>query len=317
MNFPALLSINLTLFLLIICGWLCRRWDIIDTAASKKLSKLILSIGQPMLIIASLNNAEYSPENLRLAGQVTLLGFGLHIFVAASAYFLCKLIKRNFNKAKIFEFSLVFGNCGFIGFPILDSLLGKGFGSFLGAFYVISFHLFFWTWGILIFARGRDDIKLTPKKIFLNFGTVPCAIGVLLYFLKPIFVTPDFIGNFMNYMGNLCTPISVLVTGALLATISLRRMFTDWKLYLHSLLKLILFPLAVCVLATVIGLPELLILLATAMAAVPCGASVSMLAELYDIEPAYASQTVGMTSILSTVTLPVIMLAAQWIVSFI
>ena len=317
MNFPALLSINLTLFLLIICGWLCRRWKIIDTAASKRFSKLILSVGQPMLIVASLNNAEYSPENLKSAGQVTLLGFALHALIATRAYFMCKLIKRSFNKAKIFEFSLVFGNCGFIGFPILDSLLGNGFGSFLGAFYVISFHLFFWTWGILIFARGRDDIKLTPKKILLNFGTVPCAIGVLLYFLKPVFVLPDFAGNFMNYLGNLCTPISVLVTGALLATISLRQMFTNWKLYLHSLLKLILFPLAVCVLATIIGLPELLVLLATAMTAVPCGASVSMLAELYDIEPAYASQTVGMTSILSTVTLPVIMLAAQWIVSLI
>lgn len=317
MNFPALLSINLTLFLLIICGWLCRRWKIIDTAASKRFSKLILSVGQPMLIVASLNNAEYSPENLKLAGQVTLLGFALHALIATLAYFMCKLIKRNFNKAKIFEFSLVFGNCGFIGFPILDSLLGNGFGSFLGAFYVISFHLFFWTWGILIFARGRDDIKLTPKKILLNFGTVPCAIGVLLYFLKPVFVLPDFAGNFMNYLGNLCTPISVLVTGALLATISLRQMFTNWKLYLHSLLKLILFPLAVCVLATIIGLPELLVLLATAMTAVPCGASVSMLAELYDIEPAYASQTVGMTSILSTATLPVIMLLAKWILSLI
>ena len=315
MNFPALLSINLTLFLLLICGWICRRLEIIDTLSSKRLSKLILSVGQPMLIIASLNNAEYSPENLKLAGAVTLLGFALHTFAAVFAYFLCKLIKRNFNKAKIFEFSLVFGNCGFIGFPILDSLLGDGFGSFLGAFYVISFHLFFWTWGILIFARGRDDIKLTPKKIFFNFGTVPCAIGVLLYFLKPVFALPNFMGSFMNYLGSLCTPISVLVTGALLATISLKKMFVNWKLYLHSLLKLVLFPLAVCLIAKIIGLPELLVLLATAMAAVPCAASVTMLAELYDIEPGYASQTVGMTSILSTATLPVIMLLAEWIVS--
>ena len=317
MNFPALLSINLTLFLLLICGWLCRRWGIIDTLSSKRLSKLILSVGQPMLIVASLNNAEYSPENLKLAGQVTLLGFAIHAVVALFAYLLCKLIKRHFNKAKIFEFSLVFGNCGFIGFPILDSLLGDGFGSFLGSFYVISFHLFFWTWGILIFARGREDIKLTPKKIFLNFGTVPCAIGVLLYFLKPFFVLPNFLGNFMNYLGSLCTPVSVLVTGALLATISLRQMFRNWKLYLHSLLKLILLPLAVCLITTLIGLPELLILLATAMVAVPCAASVTMLAELYDIEPGYASQTVGMTSILSTATLPVIMLLAQWVVSLV
>ena len=315
MNFPALLSLNLTLFLLLVCGWVCRRLGIIDPLFSKRLSKLILSVGQPMLIVASLNNAEYSPENLRLAGTVTLLGFALHAFAAIMAYLFCKLIKRNFNKAKIFEFSIVFGNCGFLGFPILDSLLGDGFGSFLGAFYVISFHLFFWTWGILIFARGRDDIKLTPKKIFFNFGTVPCAIGVAVYFLKPLFELPDFLGSFMNYMGNLCTPISVLVTGAMLATISLRAMFTNWKMYVHSLIKLILLPASVCILTILCGLPDLLVLLSTAMMAVPCGASVTMLAELYDIEPGYASQTVGMTSILCTATLPVIMLLAEWVVS--
>ena len=283
MNFQALLSIILTLFLLLICGYFCRKTGIIDTTASKKLSRLILSVGQPMLIVASLNNAEYSKENLDLAWKVTLLGFVLHAVVAVGAYWLCRIVKRNPDKAKIFEFSLVFGNCGFIGFPILDSLLGEGVGSFLGAFFVISFHLFFWTWGILIFARGREDIRLTPKKILLNFGTVPCAIGVVLYLL--------------------------------LATISLKQMFSNWKLYLHSLLKLILMPVGVCVLAKLCGLSPILIQLATAMTAVPCAASVTMLAELYDIEPGYASQTVGMTSIFCTATLPAVMLLAQWVIA--
>lgn len=315
MNFPSLLSIILTLFFLLVCGWICRKTDIIDTLASKRLSRLILAIGQPMLIIASLNKAEYSKENLTLAWQVTLLGFVLHTLIAVIAYLLCRLIKRNFNKAKIFEFSLVFGNCAFIGFPILDSLLADGIGSFMGSFYVISFHLFFWTWGILIFARGRDDIKLTPKKILFNYGTVPCAIGVALYLLKPIFVLPSFAGQFFTYLGSLCTPISVLITGALLATVSLKAMFGSWKLYVHSFLKLFFLPMLVCVLTKLCGLPELFILFSTAMTAVPCASSVTMLAELYDIEPAYASQTVGMTSILCTASLPVVMLFAQWIVT--
>lgn len=314
MNFQALLTIILTLFLLLICGYVCRKTGVIDTAASKRLSKLILSIGQPMLIVASLNNVPYSKENLDLAWKVTLLGFALHTLVAFGAFWVCRLIKRNPSKAKIFEFSLVFGNCGFIGFPILDSILGNGFGSFLGAFYVISFHLFFWTWGILIFARGRDDIRLTPKKILLNFGTVPCAIGVALYLLKPLLTVPDFVSKCMDYLGSLCTPISVLVTGALLATISLRQMFTNWKLYVHSLIKLILMPTFICLLAKLCGLSPTLILLSTAMAAVPCASSVTMLAELHDIEPGYASQTVGMTSILCTATLPVVMIFAQWVI---
>ena len=85
------------------------------------------------------------------------------------------------------------------------------------------------------------------------------------------------------------------------------------KLYLHSLIKLILFPVAVCLLAKLCGLQQSYILLATAMAGMPSAATVTMLAELYEIEPGYASQTVGITSLLSTASLPLVMLFAQWI----
>lgn len=315
MNFlPSLLTILLTLFLLMICGYICRRRNIIDTVASKRLSSLIISVGQPMMIIAALNNAKYSKENLTVAWQVTLIGFAVHAVLAMLALLICKLLTGNSNRKKIFEFSLVFANCGFLGFPILDSILGEGVGSFIGAFYVISFHLFLWTWGILILSRDREDIRLTPKKIFFNFGTVPCAIGVVLYLLKPIFVLPDFFGKFFSYLGNLCTPISVLVTGALLATISIGGMIRNKRLYLHALIKLILLPLIACLIAKLCGLSDTYILTVTAMVGVPSAATITMLAELYDIEPGYASQTVGMTSVLSTVTLPLVMLFAQWIV---
>ncbi|MBQ7172989.1 MAG: AEC family transporter [Clostridia bacterium] len=315
--FPALLTIMLTLFALIVCGFICRKTKVIDTPASKALSRLILAVGQPMLVISALSRAEYSRENLTIAWQVTLIGFSVHALLALLSYFICKTLKKDFDEAKIFEFSLVFANAGFIGFPVLDAIFGSGIGSFMGAFYTISFHLFLWTWGILIFGRKREDIKLTPKKIFLNFGTVPCAIGLVLYLCKgiPGFAIPDFADKFFGYLAGLCTPISVLVTGALLATISLKEMLKTPKLYLHSAIKLILYPLFFCVLAKLLGLPDNYVLLVTALTGVPSAATVSMLAEVYDIKPGFASQTVGLTSVLSVATLPLVMLFANWIIT--
>ncbi len=336
--FLPLLTIILTLFFLMICGFVARRTGIIDTNASKALSKLIISIGQPMMIIAALAKAEYTPENITIAWQVVVISTAMHILMALMAFLFCKLLKKKPDENKIFEFSLVFANAGFIGFPILDAIFGDGIGSLMGAFYVISFHLFLWTWGIMILARGREDIKLTPKKIFLNYGTVPCAIGILIFLLKGVIILPkesallpvcNAFMSFFSYLGNLCTPISVLVTGALLATISLPRMFTNAKLYLHSAIKLIAFPIVICLLAKLafLGITtafpnalspqtvQIYILLSAAMAGVPSAATITMLAELYDIEPGYASQSVGMTSILSTATLPLVMIVAQWIAS--
>lgn len=316
MNFSALLSIILTLFVLLICGLVARKVGVINDASSKGLSRLIISIGQPAMIIAALANAEYTQENLKIAWQVTLISFAMHTLMALMAFGFCKLLKKNPDQIKIFEFSLVFGNCGFIGFPILDSILGEGIGSFMGAFYVISFHLFLWTWGIIILARGREDIRMTPKKAIFNYGTIPCAIGVAMYLFKPIFdVTTefDFLGKSLNYLGNLCTPISVLITGALLATLPLKKIFTNTRIYLHAAIKLLALPVIFCFLAKLCGLSDTYLLMVVAMAGVPSAATITMLAELYDIEPAYASQTVGMTSVLSTATLPVVMLLAEWV----
>lgn len=321
--FKSLLPIILTLFLLLVCGFLCRKWHIIDETASKKLSRLIISVGQPMLIIGALNNAEYSKENLRIALWATLIGFVIHTATAAVAFLICRKMK-DLNRAKIFEFSLLFSNCGFLGFPILDSVFKSSIGSFMGAFYVISFHLFMWTWGMAILGRQRSDIRLTPKKILVNYGTVPCAIGIALYLLKPVFALLPLpvhtyalepIGKFFTYLGSLCTPISVLITGGLLATVSLRATLRDRSLYLQSFLKLLVFPLLACVIAKLCGLSEQYILLCTVMAGLPSAASVCILGELHDIEPAYASQTVGVTSLLVTFTLPCMMLLAQLIIS--
>ncbi len=311
---PSLLATMVTLFLLMLCGYICRKKGIIDTVASKRLSSLIISVGLPMMTIGALNNAEYSKENLNVAWKVTLIGFAVHTLLALGSYLICKR-RHVTDQMKIFEFTLVFANCGFLGFPILDSILGEGVGSFMGAFYVISFHLFIWIWGIMILARGRKDIKMTPKKALLNFGTVPCAIGLALYLLKPVFTVPEAVGKFFSYLGGLCTPISVLITGALLATVSLSKMFKNGKLYLHSAIKLLLFPIVFCLLAKLCGMDRTFILLVTAMVGVPSAATITMFGELYEIDPAYASQTVGMTSLLATATLPAVMIFAQWVVT--
>ncbi len=315
MNFPALLSIIATLFLLMACGFFARKVGIIDDVASKRLSTLIIKIGQPMMIVSALVEAEFSYENLKDGFIIIGVGLVLHSFMAVLAFFLCKGFK-DLDERKITEFSLLFTNGGFIGFPIMKALFGPT-GLFLASFYIISFHLFIWSWGIAILARKRTDIKLTVRKIFINLGSVPCLIGILLYMAVipfPNFVLPEFLTTFMSYLSGLCTPISVLITGALLATRTPKQIFGSGKIYYFSALKLIGMPLVVCVLGKLIGLPADMVLFCTVEAALPAAASITMFSEMYGLNAGYASQTVGTSSLLSVVTLPLVLYAAQWIV---
>lgn len=321
MNFDKLYIVIATLFIILSIGFLCRKVGIIDDTASKKLSKLILSVGQPAMLISSLASAEYNAENLKIALIMLVLGFVFHIFLALISYIFALPLKKNLDEQKLSEFGLMFTNCAFIGFPIFEALLGP-IGKFMAAFLCVSFNILLWTWGLIIMGRGRNDIKLTPKKALINFGTIPCLIGFALFMLKTPaigFEMPEFFMSAAGYLANLCTPISVLVTGALIATQKPKKIFLNWKLYYFNAIKLFAFPLLICLLSKLVILLvpvegiEIYAIFVTAAAALPTASSVTMMAETYGLDSGYSSLTVGTSSILAVLTIPVTMMIAQWI----
>ena len=299
-----------TLAILLAVGFGSRKLGLIDDAFSKKLSKLVVNIGQPTLIVSSLISQEYSAENLK-RGLIALgISFGLHSFMGLLAFLFAKFIK-DFDKRKISEFGMVFVNAGFIGFPILESLFGAD-GLFCGAFYLIGFHMFLWTWGILILSRGREDIKPTPRKIFLNCGTVPCFIGFALYLLNlPI---PQFLTQPLGYLAELCTPLAMMIAGSLIATGSLRELFGAGVNFFTATIKLLVMPAIVCVCLNLLGLSDFYVIFGTVMAALPSASMVTILGEIYGISPAFASRVVGFTTIVCSFTLPLMVAVAQLVV---
>ncbi len=312
-TFFNLLSIIGVLSLMLITGYLCRRLGVIDEIASKRLSKLIIDVGQPMMIIGALISKEFSWELLRAGLIYMLIGFLLHPAMALIAYLASPLFEGG-SRRGISIFSIIFNNCGFIGLPILNAIF-PGQGAFYGAFFLIGFHVYIWTLGLFILSRDSDNVKLTPKKAIFNFGTIPCAIGLALYILKAVLPIPTFVIDFTNHLGNLCLPISLLIIGALLATQDMRRMLSSWRLYFFNFVKLIIVPLFICLLVKLVtlGMEDnySIILFCTVIAAMPSATTVAMLSELYDLDSPYAAQVVGTTSLFSLATLPLLYFIAD------
>ena len=295
------------LFILMLVGFGARLLGVIDDASTKRLSKLIICIGQPCMIVNALIGYDFSTDGLISGASILGLGFILHAFMALVSFFSCKIYRfRDLDEQKLTEFSMIFGNCGFLGFPLMEALWGSE-GLFLSAFFNISFQVFIWTWGLSIIARGRDDIKVSLKKIFLNYGTIPCAVGIALYALRAVVPAyPEAITMTFSALASICTPISVLVTGALLATRTPKQILADPEVYYMSALKLLVIPVAVCLIAHLCGLDDKSVTFLSIMSALPSASTVTMMAELYGVKPGFASQTVGTSSLLSIATMPII-----------
>jgi len=167
--------------------------------------------------------------------------------------------------------------------------------------------------GLAILARGRSDIRLTPKKALVNFGTVPCLIGLLLFISR--IPMPEAFLDLTGYLGSLCTPISIIITGSNLARRSLKKMLTSPLVYYTAAIRLIAIPLVITVLLWLVGIPDDFVVFGCVLAAMPTAAVVTMYAEMYDIKPGVAAEFVGSTSILCTATLVPVISFAAWLVS--
>ena len=316
MDFPAFLSTVITMFAILVVGFVLGKMGVINSTASKNLSKLIIMIGQPALIIHSIIGKTYSPANLKLA--LTSLAFGLviHIVMAIIAYFACIRIKDPDDR-KITEFAMIFGNIGFLGIPVMGALFPEN-GAFVSTFFIVSFNILLWIIGIGIMARKRDDIKLTVKKAFINKGTVPSLIGFIIFLIPsvfPSFKVPTFAGDTISYIASLCTPISMLIIGALLSGRTVKQVFGSGKVYYLCLFKLLIIPVFFAVVLKLIGVSDFWILFITAVSAMPSASATSMFAELYDTAPGYSAQCVGTSTLLSLATMPLIILLATTITS--
>ena len=316
MNFSAFSTTVITMFIILAIGYILGKTNVIDRTASKNLSKLIVVIGQPALIINSIISKTYSPENLSLALTSIGFAFAMHLTMAVIAYFTCIKIK-NLDERKITEFAMIFGNIGFLGIPVLGALFPEN-GAFVASFFVVSFNILLWVIGLGIIARKRDDIKLTVRKIFINKGTVPSLIGFIIFLIPavfPAFALPKFVTSSVSYIASLCTPISMLIIGALLSTRTLKQIFGSGKVYYLCAFKLIIVPLLFCISMKLLGFSDFWILFVTACSAMPSASSTTMFAELYDTAPGYSAQCVGTSTLLSLAVLPFLILIAQKIIA--
>ena len=317
MNFSAFLTTVITMFVILIVGLVLGKMNVIDQIASKRFSKLIVTIAQPALIINSIISKPYSPDNLKLALISLCIAFAVHLIMALIAYFACAKMK-DLNERKITEFAMVFGNIGFLGIPVLESLFPEN-GAFVASFFIVSFNILLWSIGMGILARKRDDIKLTLKKIIINKGTVPTFIGFVIFLVPaiyPSFTLPVIATASLGYIASLCTPVSMLIIGALLATRTVSQIFGSAKVYYLCLFKLILIPLFFCFVMKVLGFSDFWVLFVTAISGMPAASATSMFAELYDTAPGFSAQGVGTSTLLSVATMPLVILLASEVVKW-
>lgn len=297
----------------VVAGYTVAKAGVLKGDFAKKLSTLILYVCQPFMLATATFGSEYS-NTLFKQGLIALLcGFIAHTVAAGIGFGATCFFKDN-ARGRIIEHCIIFGNCGFFGFPVLKAAFGD-IGLFCGGFFVIAFNTILWSYGVFIIGRANKEMKIKLTKIFLNAGTIPCVLGFTLYALRFKLYAPIY--DSMTMIGDACTPLSLILIGIMLSRVPLKSYVKEISCYYGIAVKLFVVPLVTGVTLKLLGFSDFFTLLSSMMMALPTASSTAMFAETYNLHPDMAAQTVGVSTLVSVVTLPPVMLLVQKIINLI
>jgi len=294
----------LMMFMILALGVVCLKSGIFNEEVIKRLSTFLLQVINPIVIFVSYQRTFTKDllDNLLIAFAVSVLAFVLQIAIASLS-----IRKRSANVA-VERVSVIYANCGFFGIPLAAALFGSE-GVFYLTGYLTVFYLFFWTHGIILMA-GSTSRREVMKNLFS-----PAIIGVvlgLISFLAQVQL-PKIVVESMDLVGSMNTPLAMLVAGATLAQSSILPSLKNPRIYLVSLLKLIIVPCLVAFVLAFIPVSEKILLVIIVAAATPVGAANTMLAIRYNKDSAYASRLFVSSTLFAVVTIPVVVIFAQFL----
>ncbi|HAE45603.1 MAG TPA: AEC family transporter [Lachnospiraceae bacterium] len=298
-HFYNMLDAQLVLMVYLVVGVFCRKKGIIDETAKDKLIDLILKITLPCMIFESFNSP-LTYDVFRKAGLILLVALSIAILS-----YLTGKVAYNFmppEKKSILQYCTMVNNSGFLGLPMVSAVYGDS-GLFYASIFIIPNRILMWTAGISLFTEA--DKKNAVKNILLNPGIVAVYLGMGRR-LAGIPV-PDFLDRAVTSVGQITTPLSMIIIGTMLVGLTLKQLLQPVILYM-SLIRLVLLPLAALVILGLLQMDGLLTGVSMIMTGMPAGATTALLAAKYGADEEFASQLVVTSTILSLVTTPLLML---------
>ena len=295
------MNLIIKFFAITILGLVLKKSGRLPDSLEKGLNQLLLKVILPINILVSSQN-KFTKE---AADHMMMTAI-----IAASYYLITILLSNGISKLtgmdpfgkKVFIATTVFGNVGFIGFPVAGELYGAE-GVLYAVVYNICFQLGFFTYGVSLFSGEK---KFNPKVLLKNPVTVCSVISVLLFLLQiPI---QSGVASAMTAVGSMTAPVSLLLIGCSLSTINMKDILTDKYAYMVSALRMILYPALMFLLLMLLKLPSVVAGNCAILTALPAGSLNVIYAQENNCAPQFASRAVIQTMLIMSVTLPVMLI---------
>ncbi len=308
MPIQTIINLIIKIFLMLALGFALRKRNVITPELNQGLSDLLLKAILPINILSSANTTftAGAPKKMLLTAGIT---FTYYLLTLILMKIISKKLPLSDKGKSVFVTMVVFANTGFVGIPLISELYGAD-GMIYAVIYNLFYQLFFFSYGIsLLDEKGKFSIR----SVYTNKVTLISLISIAI-FLSP-FRFPEAISSTFTSIGSMTVPISMMIIGYNLAGIQLSEILKDAYSYLVSAFRLLIIPFIMLIILKIAGVDKYIASVCILMTAVPSGSLNAIYSEKHNCEPDYAIRTVVQTMLFMIVTLPVIIILINQIIS--
>lgn len=298
--FTATLNQMLVLFIFMALGFFLNKRRLLPLDDSVVLSKLETYAFVPCLVF-SVFYKYCTVENFKQKWTYMLYGAAVMAVSLPIGIVLAKYFAKDGYLKKIYTYSFAVANFSFMGNAVVLGVFGEKV-LFDYMIFTLPLNLYVYSIGTASLIPTEKGDKLSVKT-FVNPIFIALILGAVCGLLSvPL---PKFITTAISSAGACMSPLAMLLTGFVIGEYSLKTLASDKKVYLASVIRLIILPSAFMAMLLLLKTDKDIIRVALCATAMPLGLNTVVFPAAYGGDTTPGAGMALVSHLISVITIPV------------
>lgn len=294
------------LLIAMLIGFYLFRKKILNQEVNAKLSAMIVQITCPCIILNSISTVSH--EDPKLVLKLFFAGVIMYCIFPLLARVLTRIMRVPAHLRGTYMCMFIFSNNSFMGYPVVQALFGDS-AIFYITIFNMPFNILFFTLALHYFQKDAaieshqlDKMKTDPKSL-INNGIIASVAALVIYFAN--IQMPDIFYSCVGFIGNITTPLSMIIIGSSMAAASFKEIRTEKGIWPMLPIRLVVLPIIVWAYMHLWTNDPTIIGICTISAGMPVASLVAMGSAPYPRQNKAASISVVISTLMSLITIPI------------
>ena len=297
--------VMMTLFAIVLVGYGAGKLGYLGGDFDRQLSRLVINLTCPALILSSAMTGELPDREYIL--PLLLISVITYAVLAGIAFLLPRYLTKKKDDEGAIGFALMFGNVGFMGYPVVASIFGHEAVFYAAVLNVVNTFAVFTIGTVLITGKGEVEGERFQKKVLYSTPMLAAYLTMAIVALE-IDNIPEVISQPLTMLGNITVPAALLIIGSSMSNLPLRSLLGNRTVYATTLFRLVILPVGIHFLMGALGFSPLVVNINTLVIAMPVATYGTILCLKYEKDTTMITGVTFITTLLSMLSIPALTL---------